>query len=263
MCKRTASAMLVCAASIALPCFAQNQATFNIKTTSTSDNYFSHVYSVDLNNDGKPDLVGEKGSALAGFGVYISNGDGTFKPGYAYQFPTQYQSGSPIAYGDFNGDGKIDLIAELAGSNQLAFFAGNGDGTFQSPVYESIGLPSGQIFSGEEMLVADFNRDGKLDLITGSAPNIVLLAGLGTGHFETAKVVYTAPPDHGAGWSLRLGDFDADGRSITHSAKAPSATRAGARPAHCMWNTGTEPETSRTRRRTVRQGMSSSSTPAI
>jgi len=210
--------MLVCAASIALPCFAQNQASFNIKTTSTSDNYFSHVYSVDLNNDGKPDLVGEKGSALAGFGVYLSNGDGTFRPGYAYQFSTQYQSGSPIAYGDFNGDGKIDLIAELAGTNQLAFFAGNGDGTFQSPVYETIGLPSGQIFSGDEMLAADFNRDGKLDLITGGngpagVNDLVLIPGEGNGHFGTAKNIYTAPANHGPGWSLRLGDFDADGKA--------------------------------------------------
>lgn len=217
MCKRTASAMLVCAASIALPCFAQNQATFNtMKTTSTSAVYFYNAYSVDLNNDGIPDVIGETGSA--GFVTYISNGDGTFKPGYAYHFSSQYQANTPIAYGDFNGDGKIDLIAELSGTDQIAYFAGNGDGSFQSPVFESINM-SGAHFEADELLVADFNRDGKLDLITGvngptaGVNDIVLIPGVGSGQFGTAKNIYTAPADHGPGWSLRLGDFDADGKA--------------------------------------------------
>ena len=211
--KCSAGLVLVCAASIALPCFSQNPATFNVKTTASTIPYVRTGRSVDVNNDGRPDLILEDSSGTSGFNIFTSNGDGTFTQGYSYFFSSKYQSGNPMAYGDFNGDGKLDLLAELAGTNQVAFFAGNGDGTFQSPVYENIGLPSGQIFSGEDMLVADFTGDGKVDVITGSAPNLVLLPGLGTGNFGTAKVIYTAPPDHGAGWSLRLGDFDADGKA--------------------------------------------------
>ena len=55
--QRTASAMLVCAASIALPCFAQNQVEFNTTTTTTSLPGGRDLYSIDVNNDGKPDLI--------------------------------------------------------------------------------------------------------------------------------------------------------------------------------------------------------------
>jgi hypothetical protein len=215
--KRTASAMLVCAASIALPCFSQDQVEFNTTIESTSLAGARNLYSIDVNNDGRPDLIRTSSGLPNVLTVFLSNGDGTFKSSYSYQFSTQYQGNTPVATGDFNGDGKADLVIELAGFAQLAGFAGNGDGTFKAPVIENITLPSRQIFGGEEMIVADYNRDGKEDLVTvGSTSllrDIVLIPGEGNGQFGAAKVVYTAPADHGPGWSIRAGDFDADGKA--------------------------------------------------
>lgn len=231
MLKRIASATLVCAASIALPCFSQNQATFNITTAVTGVPGARSAYSVDVNNDGIPDIISTSAGLPNQVSVDVSNGDGSLKQTFLYQFANQYQGSIPVAYHDFNGDGKLDLLVELSGSNQLAFFAGNGDGTFQAPVFENIALPSGQIFGGEEMVVADFTGDGKPDLVTVANAsllnNLVLIPGSGGGQFGAAKVIYTAPTDHGAGWSLRAGDFDADGKADYAFSESTSCNQGG------------------------------------
>ena len=50
------------------------------------------------------------------------------------------QSITDIAAGDVNGDGKVDLIGGINETNpQIAVFLGNGDGTFQGPVFYSTG----------------------------------------------------------------------------------------------------------------------------
>jgi len=67
--------------------------------------------------------------------VYISNGDGTFKA------PTAYNgAGGFLSFGDFNGDGKTDVVASVGGA-EVAFL-GNGDGTFQATPKTSAGVPS-------------------------------------------------------------------------------------------------------------------------
>jgi Bacterial Ig-like domain (group 3)/FG-GAP-like repeat len=94
-----------------------------------------------------------------------------------------------IAVGDFNGDGKADLV--VPGSNLV--FLGNGDGTFQTP----LNFPG----SGGAVVVGDFNGDGKADLAVGGS----VLLGNGNGSFQPA-VTYVA-----SGSSMALGDFNGDG----------------------------------------------------
>ncbi|MBB6146569.1 hypothetical protein HNQ77_004548 [Silvibacterium bohemicum] len=96
--------------------------------------------------------------------------------------------------GDFNGDGKQDLI--LAGNNNVAVALSNGDGTFATPVNVPLSVtPSCVILN---VAVADVNRDGKLDLliaypgdfrcgIPNTVPSGYLVAlGNGDGTFKTA-----------------------------------------------------------------------------
>ncbi len=105
---------------------------------------------VDLNGDGKADLVGSTGSALQ---VLIGKGDGTFTPDGFYNAPNLLPNGSngsnSIVVADFNSDGKKDVAA----FNTMLL--GNGDGTLQG----NATVPGAFGFSA----MGDFNGDGHQD----------------------------------------------------------------------------------------------------
>jgi hypothetical protein len=71
------------------------------------------VIAQDLDGDGRVDLVVSDAGAYdfdpAGVTVYNGNGNGTFQEGVFYQVGS-YEGGQFVAAGDFNGDGKPDLV---------------------------------------------------------------------------------------------------------------------------------------------------------
>ena len=85
-------------------------------------------------------------------------------------------------------------------------FLGNGDGTFQTAVSYPVGPKSGL----DNVVVADFNGDGKPDLAVSVAGNesISIFLGNGDGTFQTAT---TIPSMWGAQW-IAAGDFNGDGK---------------------------------------------------
>jgi hypothetical protein len=116
------------------------------------------VSAVDLNGDGKADLLGfsNDGKQLL---VYIGNGDGTFMASVPYNLGAIY-SAARLVFDDFNGDHKID-VAVICGclQPQGVVLLGNDDGTFQSTP-----LPLAVPPSASSTVAGDFNGDGKLDL---------------------------------------------------------------------------------------------------
>src|SRR5690348_16865328 len=98
----------VCAAMLSFPIFSQSNATFTTKTSGFSGPTPMNLHAVDVNNDGIPDLI-QDSAYQHQFRVYLANGDGTFKTGFSYVFPSQYTSTTPMVSGDFNRDGKVDL----------------------------------------------------------------------------------------------------------------------------------------------------------
>jgi hypothetical protein len=149
----------------------------------------SNVVVADMNGDGKPDLV--VGYSL-GASVLLGNGDGTFQP------HVDYVGGGAFAVGDFNRDGKLDVV-DLG----LTVTLGNGDGTLPNPAdYPTENVPSA-------VVTADFNGDGRPDLaITNFYANTVsILLNEGNGKFS-ARTDYPT----GAGPAgLVAGDFNGDG----------------------------------------------------
>src|SRR5579859_3087775 len=106
--------------------------------------------------------------------------------------PTGYQAGSnprAVVFGDFNNDGKLDM-ATAGFANSVCISLGNGDGTFQNPNCFGSGLHA---FTSNSLAVADFNKDGKLDLVVANydTNDVAVLLGKGDGTFP-AQVNYAA-----------------------------------------------------------------------
>jgi hypothetical protein len=140
--------------------------TFGTPVTTNMGLTLGQVLVVDLNRDGKADLITTSQGPNSGqFFVYLGNGNGTFRAGTPY---TQFTGSNilQLATGDFNGDGKLDIVASGDTTNTIGLVGilpGNGDGTFGSAI-TSVGLQAGgRTNSG--LGVADFNGDEELDLI--------------------------------------------------------------------------------------------------
>ncbi|MHC0066257.1 FG-GAP-like repeat-containing protein [Nostoc sp. UIC 10890] len=116
-----------------------------------------------------------------------------------------------IVVGDFDKDGKTDLVTANKSSQTVSVLLGNGDGTFKSASnFSTVGFNG---LSPSSVAVADFNKDGKLDLVTANSisNNISLLLGKGDGSFQTA--VNFALESASAPISIAVGDFNKDGKS--------------------------------------------------
>ena len=101
--------------------------------------------------------------------------------------------------GDFNSDGKLDLILPFGSGCQsgLLFVPGNGDGTFGAPV----NLNPSQAFTTQNFLVGDLNNDRKLDFIWGNA----VFLGNGDGTFK--QIPLNTP----TGTAVAIADLNGDG----------------------------------------------------
>jgi hypothetical protein len=155
----------------------------------------------DFNGDGKLDMavpVYSIGTPVTDVNIFLGNGNGTFKAGPA--FPLTGQNVNNVAVGDFNGDGKLDLVISMPDAGEIQVLLGNGDGSF-TPL-APISVPNGVFKVG----TGDFNGDGKIDLVV-TAYEVTVLLGNGDGTF-TAK---PSIPITGGAASTVVGDFNGDG----------------------------------------------------
>ncbi len=175
----------------------------------------------DFNNDGKPDLAaGLEGGDIA---VALGNGNGRFN--FASNATASFDGsvlGAPtIAYGDFNGDGNLDLTfsADFDPADSLVGMGvslGNGNGTFNTGWKYRDG-PSGQVIS---LVAGDFNRDGKLDLVGGDGVISYVFLGNGNGTFNLSSTY-----NREGFIDIVAGDFNGDGiLDLAFMGDAPSGS---------------------------------------
>jgi hypothetical protein len=186
--------------------------TFQPATVYSTGAFPLGVVVADFNGDGKPDFAvvnycgdttGNCLNAVQGtVTVWLGNGDGTFGGRGDYKVRNWPAS---LAVGDFNGDGKLDVVTANEAGNSVSILLGNGDGTFQGQKVYSTGGNT----SPRWVTVADFNHDGKLDIVTANecTNSVGVLLGNGDGTFQHV-VQYPAGVEPLA---LAVADFNADG----------------------------------------------------
>jgi hypothetical protein len=158
----------------------------------------------DFNGDGIPDLV-TADSATGVVAVFIGKGDGTFAAAVDYSTGTGSKP-LAVAVGDFNGDGKLDLAVALGNSASVAILMGKGDGTLQTA--RTVATAGSALYYPVALTVADFNRDGKLDIATAnSSVGASVLLGNGDGTFQAYKLLGSSKVPT---W-VAAGDFNNDG----------------------------------------------------
>lgn len=116
-----------------------------------------------------------------------------------------------IVVGDFDKDGNTDLVTANKSSSTVSVLLGNGDGTFKPAANFSVVGFNG--LSPYSVAVADFNKDGKSDLVTANnvSNNISVLFGKDNGSFDPA--VNFVLQSASAPISVTVGDFNRDGKS--------------------------------------------------
>lgn len=141
---------------------------------------------VDLNKDGKPDLIVDGALPTNGshnfFTTFLGDGTGQFTLKQHEIFSGSAMSGD-VALADFDEDGNIDMaIPNLA--NQVLIYAGDGTGNFD--LNQSLSLGSGP----ETAAAGDFNKDGHTDLAVSIREDgtIVIALGDGSGNFNASSV---------------------------------------------------------------------------
>ena len=141
------------------------------------------VVAADFDDDGKPDL------AVAGYlagtvEVFRGRGDGTFRKPDVYQVPTRNSLWGLVAFRFEPGD-RIGLAA--TGTSGTYVFVNNGHGKFQP----AMGYNPASLLP----VVADFNRDGRMDLAFTNGEyiddSIGVLFGKGDGFFASSNMIPT------------------------------------------------------------------------
>jgi hypothetical protein len=178
------------------------------------------IEAVDVNHDGKLDLVAE-GVSYSSTGtltpdaeleVYLGRGDGTFDgiPWADGLIGTPNPEYGPIAVADVDRDGTPDAIAPIRVAGVTISIStihlnssSKGNGLLPASFYPTVSGP-------RSVAAGDLNRDGKLDVVTctpNASPGVAVHIGTGTGTVGAAQAVAASAPAS----KVAIADFNRDG----------------------------------------------------
>lgn len=220
----------------------------------------------DFNNDGKPDLY--VANDLQNGDLYLNRGNGRFRnvaseAGVALGADGAVASGMGIDWGDYDNDGRFDLLVTNYAGQPKSLYHNEGNGLFTNACYPSgIGATSllPLAFGG---VFADLENEGRLDIVftnghveslvekvdssTSYAQSTLLFHNQGGGRFNDISA--QAGPDFQrkiVGRGIAVGDYDGDGRLdllIVDDEGAPLLLHNDTPPGNhwldlrCLWRT--------------------------
>ncbi|HEV2710315.1 MAG TPA: CRTAC1 family protein [Edaphobacter sp.] len=184
----------------------------------------------DLDDDGWPDIYVANDSTAAT--LYQNQKDGTFKDvaiesGVAYSPDGKPQAGMGVSVGDYNRDGRFDLVKTNFAGDTDSLYANLGDGSFDDRTYLA-GLGVNTRLLGWGVGFFDMDNDGWLDILVCNghvypevdgtsidapyAQHKYLYRNLRNGQFEEVTAqggpgITEAAPARGCAF----GDYDNDG----------------------------------------------------
>jgi hypothetical protein len=170
----------------------------------------------DYNTDGKMDilLTGSATSSSSITKLYKNNGNGSFSQDTAAETGLVGVRLSSVAWGDYNSDGRPDiLLTGLSSSGRVSkIYKNNGNGTFsEDTTADSVltAVDEGSVAWG------DYNRDGRPDILLTGLSNSGMVAKIyrnnGNGTF-TENTLGEGALARLRNTSVAWGDYNADGK---------------------------------------------------
>lgn len=168
----------------------------------------------DINRDGRPDFLFQLAASTNIFALRSNGGSYVNST-----IPTAYCPSVPLAFGDFQRNGRNDLlVSNLIGarcggvpfSATFADYLNDGTGAFR--LYQKFPV---SFTDADAVVTADFNGDQKLDAVVLDGSRLELYYGNGGGGFAgpylISNLTGTAASLTGSFFNLIAGDFDGNG----------------------------------------------------
>jgi hypothetical protein len=162
----------------------------------------------DFDNDTKLDIVSTTHITATDSELSFlkGNGDGTFASStsvYSMTYPENFIAG--VTSNDIDGDGKIDVIVANSGNSaqRIEVYFGNGDGTFNSPVFYPTQFNPFYLYS------TDIDNDLIEDIVVEEGNGFSVLKGNSNGTFNTPEHFSAVSTPN----SLAIADFNEDGKT--------------------------------------------------
>ncbi|MGL6073567.1 MAG: SdrD B-like domain-containing protein [Fimbriiglobus sp.] len=172
----------------------------------------------DFNNDAIPDIVAAAGPGGSPRVIIYDGVTGGVIQDFLV-FEASFTGGLYIATGDFNADGRADLIVtpDQGGGPRVRVFSG---GNPNAQLADFFGIEDPNFRGGARAAAGDLNGDGRDDLIVsagfGGGPRVSIYNGTSIGNGQPQKLtadffVYETTLRNGV--FVTAGDVDGDGRS--------------------------------------------------
>lgn len=124
------------------------------------------LFVIDFDGDGKSELLVIKGGMYYVYSLVKANAD-EYSNVLLSSGAFNYES-DKMWVGDFNGDGKTDLLFNRSNAWMRAYSTGKGLNFGPAPLNSSYERPCSSAYgntTGDKLLIADFNGDGKSDIL--------------------------------------------------------------------------------------------------